>query len=395
MRGTRRSKGPDVYELRIYVGRDEKGRPLQRSITFRGSAREADTELARLVTVLRSEEPNELGPATTVGQAIDLWAKEKWSDLSPTTVRRYKSLIAVHILPGVGKLQIRKATPLDFERFFRTMKEQGASESSVRQARAVLHRALGLARRWSSHRLPNPVGDAELPVWSRQDRSTPVRSPDPGEVRAVLAAASDYSERFGVFCRLAAITGARRGELCGLRWSDIDFSNATVQIDEGVVASEGGATVRSPKTEKSERAVALDAVSLDALRQLRDRTSDLATTCEVVLDIDGFVFSSSPDGRTPPHPEAMSKAFASARSKAGLPADLHLHSMRHFVSTELDPVISQRQRMARLGHTTVPTTNRYTHQLTEQDRIAADYLRERLEEPEQARHRPPDDPVMD
>jgi hypothetical protein len=56
MRGTKRQKRPGIWELRIYIGRDANDRPIQRSVTFRGGARDADRELARLITQLEDEE---------------------------------------------------------------------------------------------------------------------------------------------------------------------------------------------------------------------------------------------------------------------------------------------------------------------------------------------------
>lgn len=378
MRGTKREKRTGVWELRVYTGNDKNGRPVQRSVTFHGGEGDAGTELCRLVAKLNDDEGSELGPSTTVGQAIDLWIKEKWDDLSPTTTRRWKSLINVHIRPELGKLQIRKSTSLDFERFFKKMKREGQSEASVRQAKAVLRRALNLARKWSNRRLPNPVIDAELPTWKLQEQPEEVRVPSDEEVRAVIAGAFDYDVRFGVFCRTTAASGGRRGEMCALRWPDVDWEASAIGIDEAIVAAEGGAQVRGPKTVKSKRPVALDGETLDGLRMLRKRVEENAAICEVALVADAFVFSTDPTGAIPPHPDSMSHAFAEVRKLSGLADDLHLQALRHWVSTTLDPVVSQRQKMKRLGHTTVPTSHGYTHRITEEDRKAAKHIAAKL-----------------
>lgn len=380
MRGSKREKRKGVWELRVYLGRDKNNRPIQQSVTFQGSARDADTELAHMITKLEDKETDtELGPSTTVNRALDLWIEQKWEDLSPSTTRRYKSLLKNHIRPGLGALVIKNSTPLNYEKFFRQMKRGGASEASVRQARAVLHRALRLARRWSGNRLPNPVHDAELPVWGHDEQADEVRSPEDEEVRGAIAAAYEYEPRFGAFCRVTAATGGRRGELCALRWADIDWESCALEIDEAVVAAEGGAIVRGPKTKKSKRPVAIDAGTIEALRQLRDGAEDLARLCEIELLDSAFVFSAEPGGMTPPHPDSMSKAFAEVRRRAGLAEDLHLHSLRHWVSTVLDPVVSQKQKMGRLGHTTVPVSHRYTKRITDEDVKAAGYLGAKLE----------------
>jgi integrase len=376
MRGTKRERQPGVWELRVYLGRDRDGKPHQRSITFRGTTREAESELARLVASASGSNAGVLGPRTTVREALEAWEKEEWPELSPTTTRRYEGLIRCHILPAVGNLEIRKTTPLDFERLFVSMKRAGAADASIRQARAVLGRALKLARKWSDGRLHNPVPDAELP---RARARRAVRSPDDEEVLRLIAGAETYDPRFGLFVRLAAVTGARRAELCALRWGDVDWEHEVLRIDEAAVTVKGGVKLKDPKNETSERTVALDTETLQALRARRLAVDALARRCEVHAPGQGaFVFSTDPTGATAPHPDSFSKALAVVRTRAGLPADLHLHSLRHWASTLLDPVVSQRQKMARLGHSTAPTSNRYTHQISEEDRRAASYLAGRL-----------------
>ena len=123
------------------------------------------------------------------------------------------------------------------ERYFRDLKAQGLTEASVRQVRVMLHRACRLARKWSGGALANPIADTELPAWTLADR-TEVRPPTVDEVVALLQAAAD-DVRFAVLLRLVAATGMRRGEVCALRWSDVDVAAGTVRIDESIVAAEG------------------------------------------------------------------------------------------------------------------------------------------------------------
>jgi integrase len=85
-----------------------------------------------------------------------------------------------------------------------------------------------------------------------------------------------------------AASGARRGEVCALLWSDVDQQGAALRIDESVVAAGGGATVKSPKTRASIRVVALDPQTLEALRGLRVHAESLARDCKVTLAEDGF-----------------------------------------------------------------------------------------------------------
>lgn len=130
------------------------------------------------------------GRATTVNDAIAGWMENGWQDLSPSTVRRYRSLVKTHIEEAIGKRPIASLSPYDVELFLRTLKAKGLSEESVRQVRAVLHGACRLARKWSGNVLPSPVADTELPDWSFEESAGPVRAPALAEVVRMIEAAA-------------------------------------------------------------------------------------------------------------------------------------------------------------------------------------------------------------
>jgi len=141
-----------------------------------------------------------------------------------------------------------------------------------------------------------------------------------------------------------------------------------------VISADGGAVIKSPKTRASIRQVAVDEGTMLALRKLRSEQEDLAALGDVTVADDGFVFSAEPDGQLPPYPDTLSRAFLKARLAAKLPADLHLHSLRHFQATSLDAVIPERQKQARLGWATAHMARHYTDALSEEDRRAADHM---------------------
>jgi len=377
----RKDRGPDTWELRIFLGRNEAGKVRHRSVSFRGTRRAAERELARLVAEQDREPapiPSELirqwGPTTTINDAIEGWKSNGWDDLSPSTTRRYRSIWECHIEESIGTRQIAQLGPYDIETYFRTLKESGLSEASVRQIRAVLHRTCRLARKWSNGNLPNPVAETELPEWSLAESSEEVRSPTTEEIRRILSAAQEIDVRLAVFIRLVAATGFRRGEACALQWSNVDLENSIVRIDAALVTVVGGVSRRGPKTRASIRAVAVDAGTLDMLRDLFARQTALADTCGTELGSDAYVFATEPDGVVPPHPDALSHGFVKARDKAKVAGDIHLHSLRHFQSTELDRVISEAQKQARLGWATVQMARHYTDAVPTEDRKAAEHI---------------------
>ncbi len=86
------------------------------------------------------------------------------------------------------------------------------------------------------------------------------------------------------------------------------------------------------------------------------------------------MFSFEAGGAAPPHPDSFSHALARVRTRAGLPADIHLHSLRHFHATVLDPVISEAQKQTRLGWSTVHMARHYTDGVPAEDRRAAEHV---------------------
>jgi integrase len=377
----RPDRGSDAWELRVFLGRDQRGRIRHKSQLFRGSKRAAEKELSRLVLAQDFEpevppEPETLswGQTTTVNEAILGWKQNGWADLSPVTVRRYENVWKVHIEKSIGPERIATLTPYEVERYFRTLKSNGCGRETVRYVRSVLNRACRLARKWSNNTLPNPIAESELPSWGVNGSPDPVRSPSAVEVRCLLVKAQDLDQRFAACLRVIAATGARRGEACALRWSDIDWSSATLTIDESVVASQGGATVKSPKTRASIRTVAVDAGTLRQLEALRAEQKRLATDADTNLATEGFVFSAEPGGSIPPHPDSVSHAFTKARVSAKLSGDIHLHSLRHFQATSLDAVIPERQKQARLGWSTVHMARHYTDTISSEDKRAAEHI---------------------
>jgi integrase len=244
----------------------------------------------------------------------------------------------------------------------------------VRQVRAFLHRACRLARKWSNGVLPNPVSDTDIPEWQLHERGPAVRAPSVEEVRALVTAAGDEGLRLGVFVRVAAASGARRGEVCALRWGGVDLETGAIRISESIVLDHGGVVVRQPKTRASSRRVALDPDTVGALAALRDQAVRDAAVAGVDVPADAFVFGTEPGGFAAPHPDAMSHAFGRIRERAGVSADVHLHSLRHFQSTVLDSVISEAQKQARMGWATVQMARHYTDAVSDEDRRAAAYV---------------------
>jgi integrase len=375
-----RERQPNVWELRVFLGRDANGKVRHGYQTFRGGKRAAERELSRLVAAAEDKpvpppvvEAPRWNVQTTINDAIQGWKDNGWEDLSPSTVRRYENMWMKHVHGSIGNERLATLSPYDVEKYFRRLKADGLAEASVRQIRALMHRACRLARKWSGGALPNPIADTELPTWALHERDE-VRAPSLDEVRTLIATADTFDPSFAAVLRLVAATGMRRGEVCALRWNDVDLSAGTVRISQSVVAAKGGAILKSPKTRASIRTVAVDPDTASILRRLQLAQRSLAMACGLTLEPESFLFSSEPGGLVPPHPDAMSHTFATVRSKGKVATDVHMHSLRHFHATALDPVISEAQKQTRLGWSTVKMARHYTDSVPEEDRRAAAHV---------------------
>lgn len=172
--------------------------------------------------------------------------------------------------------------------------------------------------------------------------------------------------------RLALATGMRRGELCGLRWGDVDLDAGTVTVVSTRVAAER-VVVGEPKTAAGARVVSLDAGTLGALQSWRRRQLEERLAAGEAWEDHGLVFVDEL-GR-PPHPETVTRWWREAVARAGVPA-IRLHDARHTADTVLlragvpVKVVSQR-----LGHADVAVTMRvYQHVTRQDDQAAADAL---------------------
>jgi integrase len=194
-------------------------------------------------------------------------------------------------------------------------------------------------------------------------------------VRAIEAAC-ERDPDFGVFLRLAAATGARRGELCAVRWSAVDLDAATVRIDTSALAVTGkGVSVKDTKTH-TRRTVTLDSATIDALRLHRERMATrVLDAAGWVMDDTAFVFSHAARCDRPWRPETVSSRWDTVRGWVGLD-HVRLHDLRHFQATKLlQAGVPAANVSKRLGHRDTATTlNVYAQFLETEDRRSADLM---------------------
>ena len=167
------------------------------------------------------------------------------------------------------------------------------------------------------------------------------------------------------------MTGARRGEVAGLRWVDVDLDGARMTIRQALLNGDGEVYVSSPKSGRG-RTVDLDQATVDKLRKHRDRQLTEAAATRRWVD-SGYVFTRE-DG-SPLNPATLTRAFRLIVDRSELPR-LRLHDLRHtHASIAVKAGVPIGVVSERLGHASPEfTLHRYSHVMPGMQREAADTI---------------------
>lgn len=368
----RKGQRPGTWEFRVSLGRDPlTGKYGYLSRTFVGGRRDAQTALAELVAGLASEVHASGAGGATVADLLEQWLDLVQDRLSPTTVRNYRGYCRRYLSAGIGRKQVRKVTTRDVDALYQALSRQRhLSPRTIRQVHAVLRGAFAQGVRWGWIRT-NPVATASPPSIHKAD----IHPPTPEVAVSLVVAADAVDPQFGVFLRLAAATGARRGELCALRWTDIDRDAETLVVARNLIAGdEGGWIEKDTKTHQSRR-IALDPATMAVLERHRAAADDIAASIGVVRLSEGFVFSTAPDGSEPWLPNHQTHRFRALCRRLGVEG-VRLHDFRHMHASQLlGANIDVRTVAGRLGHANPATTlGVYAQFLQARDRDAAQVI---------------------
>jgi integrase len=306
-----------------------------------------------------------LDPAKlTVDQYLDRWLAHIRGSLRARTVARYAALLRDHVRPSLGARPLKQLTPLEVQAVYdrlaisgrRDGKPGGLAPQHILAVHRCLHRALAQAVTW--HLVPRNIAtDATPPPVPR----TEVAALAPEQVALLLDAAERApSPWLGPWTVLAAATGARNGELCGLEWADLDLDAGTVRFHQALTiidlavlpddADSGGRrkelVVGPVKSAASSAILTLPPFAVQALRQHRRQQARWRLACgqpqtvplrrvepgwpaqPVQLDL---VFRT--ERGTPVNPNHASRAFARLAASVGLAA--HPHMLRHALASAM------------------------------------------------------------
>ena len=217
-------------------------------------------------------------------------------------------------------------------------------------------------------------------------RTKELKPPDPGQVVQLFRLAQESDPDLATFIMLAASSGARRGELLALRWSDIDLDRGSMSIERGIVRVGDSLIEQGTKTHQSRR-ISLDSGTVTSLEVHHQQATERARLAGSTVTSESFVFSHSVDGSTPWHPDSTSRAFRRICQQAGV-TGVRLHDLTALRGNAPSAAgVDVRTVAGRLGHRNPSTTlNVYSHFVPETDQEAADALGRIFEDAAQSTH---------
>ena len=311
-----------------------------------------------------------------LGDYLTDWMKRAEPNLKPTTAGGYARAI-VKIGEKLGKVRLQDLAPIQIEEMYFDLVKEGLSPKTVRNTHSVLRRALADAERLGLV-LRNAAAAARPPSVPHHEQQTWSAA----ELNTFLAGLHDHRLLASVV--LLATTGLRRGEMLGLRWTDVDLDAGKLSVIQTITTVRGHPVVSSTKTKKSRRRVTLDIATVGALRAHKRLQAKERLAAGSAWTNSGLVFTQE-DG-TALHPELYSHWFARCVSKAEVPR-IRLHDLRHTHATlALAAGIHPKVVSERLGHATVGITlDLYSHVTDSLDKEAAETIAALVNVPGQPR----------
>lgn len=305
----------------------------------------------------------------TVTTYLKDWLESHANQVKPSTLRSYHEKVDLYLTPAIGSQRLQALSPSRLTVVWREMHASGGrggrpvSVRTVEFARAVLRRAMNDA---VIDRLieVNPVQGSKLP---KRDGKPQHQTWTAEQLNTFLMSVS--GTRWAPLWEMAAGTGMRRGELMGLRWADVDFSEGVVSIDRSTTQIGRDRVTTSPKNHERRR-VAIDPHLVQTLRTWRrTQAEERLAWGQAYVDTEGWLFTWE-NGR-PLLPDYITKTWVKAQAGSHLPR-LTLHELRHTHAT-----ILLRARMPvhivskRLGHKDPSVTlNVYADVIPEDDASA-------------------------
>lgn len=374
-----------TYLVRISCGKDDFGRPINRSKVFKPSKpnlsfQKLNKELNEFIRAFESEvlsgEYSTKKASLTVAKFSEEYLDVKRTSLSPNTMVFYEKVIDEYIIPLFGKMKLNELKTYHVQKFIQFLatdkgrydgKEGHISASTVKRYTTVLRSMLTMAYKLEymdddiglSRRLEFPKeSDVEVEVYTFE------------EVKTILESLKEEPINIKFIIELALYTGLRRGEIVGLKWSDIDIEKKTLSVKRSIYKPHGEkAREKAPKSKSSIRTIGIPNCLIPTLLEYKANQEIHASYMGDKWNSLGYVFTEI-DGQVM-NPHTPTKQFSKFLKRHNI-RHLKFHGLRHTSATLLLASGCDIKTVStRLGHSDIDTTNIYVHCLESVDMMAA------------------------
>ena len=347
------------WRFRIDVEPGPNGERRQRTLTFTTEAEAVAEQAAKRTDLARGTyiPPNVM----TVNQWLDQWLRTGRRTWRPSTYDSY--VVAVKVVrAAIGDRRMQQIRRADIEDIVDDMSRTGGHSHRGRSPRTI-GLLIGLLRKAFDEAIidgiiqTNPARHVKKPTQTHQEMQTWTAD----QLRTFLDAARN-DDLAGAWALTAM--GLRRGEVLGIRWSDIDFPARQMHVRQARVQTGNVVVTGAPKTARGRRTLPLNDTTIAMLKHTRSHTIASLTDRLVVVDEAG----------QPLKPEVYSDRFARLAKRAGLPP-IRLHDVRHSaLSIMLEQGTSVPVVAKIAGHDPSVTMRTYAHAQEEATRRAVDAL---------------------
>lgn len=349
---TRSGKEYTYWEARYTEGVDTgTGKQVQRSIT--GKTQKEVAQKLKAATHSIDTGTYTAPCKMTVGEWVDIWAKDYLGGVKPTTVSVYKNNIKRHIKPALGAVSLSALRPHMVQDFINGIK---LSPASVQLAYKVLHQALEKALKLE-YLSRNPAISCELP----RREQTEIHPLKEEQVAALIKASK--GDKLEMLFNVALFTGLRQSELLGLTWDCVDFQRGTLSVNKQLsrahFRADSGLFI-SPKNGKS-RTITPALSVMKALREQKRRQAEMQIKAGSIWDnAHELVFTCETGG--PLEQWTVKEGFRAVANSVGL-TNARFHDLRHtYAVNAIRAGDDIKTIQGNLGHASAAfTLDRYGH----------------------------------
>jgi integrase len=365
-------KRNDKWEFTLYTGSlDKEGK---RERIYKGgykTKKEAERAVANIVTELEKGTYFKIDK-TTFELYIKRFMEATKPNLAYKTYSTYEYIVNKHLTPFFGYMELSKIKPMDIQEFY-TKSLESVSTTTVKHFHNLLNKAFKQAIKWQLIN-SNPCAAVEAP--KREKRQMQVYEND--QLNKLYERIKHMTIYYPVM--LAATTGMREAEVCGLTWDSVDLEKGIVYIEKQLQEVEGSLQLLPVKTDSSNRKILLLDYTIEELKRQKTEQEENKKQFKEYYQENNFVVAQKETGM-PYDPNYIARNYRRVMKEYGVCEELQIpyirfHDLRHTHATlMLKANIHPKIVAERLGHSSVNLTlNTYSHVLPDMQKEAVNKL---------------------